>query len=75
MSAPLLLTVADVARELAISEWSVRRLIDDGDLPKVVMPSAKLPGRASRSVRVRRCDLETYVASLKTTKTAAEKAK
>jgi excisionase family DNA binding protein len=63
-AAPLLLTVADVARELSMSQWSVRRLIDDGVLPKVTMPSAKLPGRTSRSVRVRRSDLEAFVMAL-----------
>jgi excisionase family DNA binding protein len=64
VAAPLLLTVAEVAQALAISEWSVRRLIDDGALRKVDLPSAKRPGRTSRSVRVRRSDLEAFVAAL-----------
>lgn len=48
-----LLTLPDVAAELVCSLATVRRRVRAGELPAV---------RDGRLVRVRRCDLERYVA-------------
>lgn len=50
---PMLLTVADTIRETGLARAYVYRLIADGELPAV---------RFGRAIRVRRVDLERYVA-------------
>lgn len=54
--AQLLLTTDQAAKVLAVSESTVRRLIDAGQLDAVTV--------GERSRRIRRSDLETYVAHL-----------
>lgn len=49
-----LLTVAEVAAELRVSKMTVYRLTNDRELPSV---------RIGRSVRVRRADLDAYLAT------------
>ena len=52
---PLLLDVADVADELQVSPATVKRLVRDGALPAV---------KVARATRIRRADLEAFVAGL-----------
>lgn len=54
MTAEHYLTVAEVADELRVSKMTVYRLVNDRELPSV---------RIGRSVRVRRADLDAYLAT------------
>jgi len=54
MSAPSLLTVAEVADLFRVSSMTVYRLIRNGELPAV---------RVGRSYRVREDDLQSYLQS------------
>jgi len=49
-----LLKVAEVAEQLAVGSWRIYQLCEDGELPHV---------RISNSIRVRREDLELFIAS------------
>lgn len=51
---PQLLSVADVAGTLSVSQKTVRRMIDAGVLQ---------PCRVGRLVRIQRTDLDRYIAS------------
>lgn len=53
-SPPLLLTIAQAARQLAVNARTVRRLLDRGDLPSV---------RIGRAVRIASASLSAYVDS------------
>jgi excisionase family DNA binding protein len=59
-----LLTLREVAAYLRYSVRSVRRLIAVGRLPVV---------RLGRAIRVRRCDLEAFVASCRQERTIEDK--
>ena len=54
-SGSLLMDIADLAREIKVSERHVRRLAISGKLPP--------PVRLGRSVRWRRADVERWVAA------------
>lgn len=47
-----MLTVPQIAQELAVSRMTVYRLVHDGELPAL---------RIGRSIRIRRHDLNTYI--------------
>jgi hypothetical protein len=61
---PLVLDIKQAAAALSVSEWTLRRYIEDGLLPTVQMPSAKHPGERSRRVLIAVTDLEAFVANL-----------
>lgn len=63
---PLCVDVKEAATLLRISVWSVRRHIDDGDLPTVQFPSGKIPGTRSRRILIAVADLEAFVATHRT---------
>lgn len=54
---PMLLSAAEVARQLSISQRQVWRLVSSGELPAPVRVG-------ERSSRFRRADIEAYVDSL-----------
>ena len=54
MTAEKFLTVPEIADELRVSKMTVYRLVNDRELPSV---------RIGRSVRVRRADLDHYIAN------------
>lgn len=49
-----LLTVAEVAEQLAVGAWRIYQLCEDGELPHI---------RINNSIRVRPKDLEEFIAS------------
>ena len=58
---PMLLTFSETARELGVSLTTVRRLINAGKLPVVVLDTGH---SMAPSRRVRRTDLANYVRHL-----------
>lgn len=54
MTAKKYLTVPEIAAELRVSKMTVYRLVNDRELPSI---------RIGRSVRVRRADLDHYLAT------------
>lgn len=54
MTAEKYLTVPEIAAELRVSKMTVYRLVNDRELPSI---------RIGRSVRVRRTDLDHYIAN------------
>ena len=54
-----LLSLADAAALMAVSRWTVRRLIDIGALPTVRLPAAD--GRARRRILLDAADIQALI--------------
>lgn len=59
---PLVVDRPAAAAMLGISEWSLDKLIADGEIPAVKYPSSKRRGRESRRVLIAISDLHEFVA-------------
>ena len=58
---PLVLTRKEAAAALKMSEWQLDRLIADGLIPKLQIPSRR-PGESNRRVLLAYRDVEAFVA-------------
>ena len=63
---PLLLGVKEVAAALGVSGWTVRKLIDGGQLPTVKLPSVRYDGEHGKRTLVSVADLERFIAQHRT---------
>lgn len=58
---PLLVDVKTTATMLGVSPWVVRNYIASGLLARVILPSTRYKGEASRRILVAVADLEAFV--------------
>lgn len=63
---PRLFSVDGAARYTGLSAWSIRDMVANGTLPRVVIPSAG--GKDLRVVRIDREDLDRLIATWKDTR-------
>ena len=63
MTPPLVVDVKQGAAVVGVSDWVMRRFIQDGLIPTVTYPSAKHPGKRSRRVLLAMADLQQFVAA------------
>jgi excisionase family DNA binding protein len=58
---PLCVDVKEGAAALGVSTWTFRRLIDEGHIPTVKLPSMKYEGERGKRVLVAVVDLEAFI--------------
>ena len=59
--APLCLDVKAAAAAVGVSTWTLRRWIDEGQLPTIKFPSVRYPRERNRRVLISADDLKAFV--------------
>lgn len=57
---PLCLDVKEAAAAVGVSTWTVRKWIDDGELPTIKFPSVKYPGEKGKRILILVDDLKAF---------------